>query len=911
MGGLARRAQQGQPLGRDDALKARETLAIFNRGLVSRRALARVDVGRVTLSAEQQTNWIPRVLGSMSLRPGTEHHGSTRGDATGIYVPFVFAFDDSALLEMTNGAMRVWDDGDTLVARNAVSASITNGTFGTDLAGWTDADETGATSAWATGGYMSLTGTRYLEARRRQSISITEENTVHGLRVIVQRGPVLIRIGTTAGDDDVFTQAVLRTGTHSLAFTPGAATIHIELASSRDYPVLVDSVAFDVAGTLEMPTPWTGDHLQALRWQQVGDLVFVACDGLQQRRIERRDNNSWSVVLYETNDGPFVGPNTDGTRLTPSAIAGEITLTSSRSLFNSTSVGQIFRLTSQGQKVEASISAEGTFSDSIKITGVTSSRDITVARTGTWSATISLQRSIGEEGSWVTVATYTTNASITYNDALDNTIAFYRIGIETGNYTSGTAELSLTAVIGSITGVVRVITHVSATEVNAVVLSALGGTDATEVWEAGSWNGVDGYPTAVALYEGRLWWAGRGRIWGSVADAFDSFDPDFEGDAGPINRSVGDGAVDAINWLLPVQRLIAGSGTAEHSIRSTTFDEPVTPTNFNVKEASTQGSKAAPVVRYDSRGVFVHRCGSRLYEIEYDLQKADYASLDLTALVPELGEAGFSRIAVQRQPDTRIYAVRDDGTIALMVRDPAEDVLAWVELETDGDVVDIAVLPGTIEDRVFWIVKREVNGSTVRFHEEMARVDQCRGGTVNRQADAAVLYSGAATSTLTGYDHLEGKAVVVWGGGADLGTFTVSGGEVDLGDVEVSDAWGGLGYRARYKSSKLAAETQLGLSLTQRRRIDHLGLILADTHAQGLKYGGDFETMDELPLVEKGVAIDTASVWDSYDNDMISFNGEWTTDARLCLEANAPRPCTVMAAVLNVDTQSKATGSAR
>src|SRR3546814_6531374 len=78
---------------------------------------------------------------------------------------------------------------------------------------------------------------------------------------------------------------------------------------------------------------------------------------------------------------------------------------------------------------------------------------------------------------------------------------------------------------------------------------------------------------------------------------------------------------------------------------------------------------------------------------------ADYGSLDLTLLVPEHGDPGFTHLAVQRKPGTRIHCMRVDGTVAVLIYQPAEEVKCWVEVETDGDVEDIVVLPGTGEDR--------------------------------------------------------------------------------------------------------------------------------------------------------------------------------------------------------------------
>ncbi|HET7409260.1 MAG TPA: hypothetical protein VFJ13_03605, partial [Paracoccaceae bacterium] len=277
----------------------------MNRGVVSRLALARVDLERIGLSAEEQTNWMPRTLGSMMLRPGLGYLGSARGDAAAKIVPFVFAADDVALVEVTDSILRVWVD-DAPVRRAAVSSAVANGTFGSAITSWTDADESGAASAWATGGYLSLTGTGFNAAIVRQQVTVAtaDRNTEHALRIVVERGPVTLRVGSTAGDDDYIRQTGLGAGTHSLAFTP-AGDFHIQFSNRAARAALVDSVSVEGAGRLELPVPWTADDLGLLRWAQSADVIFVACDGHQQRRIERRGVRSWSIVLYQPLDGPF------------------------------------------------------------------------------------------------------------------------------------------------------------------------------------------------------------------------------------------------------------------------------------------------------------------------------------------------------------------------------------------------------------------------------------------------------------------------------------------------------------------------------------------------------------------------------------------------------------------------------
>src|SRR3990167_8631102 len=100
----------------------------FNRGIVSPLALARVDLQRSALSAEQQTNWMAWALGAMMLRPGLQYIGATASNAAGRMIEFIRSLTATHILEFTNAAMRVWTS-DALVTRAAVSSAMTNGTF--------------------------------------------------------------------------------------------------------------------------------------------------------------------------------------------------------------------------------------------------------------------------------------------------------------------------------------------------------------------------------------------------------------------------------------------------------------------------------------------------------------------------------------------------------------------------------------------------------------------------------------------------------------------------------------------------------------------------------------------------------------------------------------------------------------
>ncbi len=908
--------------------EANISILAFNRGRISKKALARVDLARMAFSADEQTNLPPRVLGSMSLRPGWQHLLATAGNAVAKYLPFIFSTTDTALPEITATGIR-FAVSDAIITRASVSTTIANGTFDSDLTSWTDNDESGGVSAWLTGGYLELVGTLFDAAIRRQQVTVAsgDRGVEHGVTFTIERGPVSIKIGSTTGGAEYISEKELGTGTYSFVFTP-TGDFHIELAGRAQAKSLVDSVAVDASGDFTLPGPWTASDLDNLRWTQSADVLFISCKGFQQRRLERFDltSKSWAISLYEPSDGPFRGINISTITLAPSALVGDITLTASRALFDANHVGALFSITSIGQKVSAALTGEDQFTDddSMRVIGVGSTRVFDVDITGTWVATITLQRSISEPGSWVDVNSWTANVDTTHNDGLDNQIAFYRIGIKTGDYTSGTPTVTLENSSGGIKGVVRVTAHTSATVVSAAVLSNLGGTGASRDWFEGSWSTFRGYPSAVAFYEGRLWWAGKGFFFGSISDAFDSFDEDFEGDAGPINRSIAAGPVDVINWLLPLQRLLAGTAGAEVSARSTSFDEPLTPTNFNLKDAATQGSAAVPAVKVDGNGIFLQAGGTRVFELSFSLQSNDYIPTDLTDIIPEIGEPRIVRMAIQRQPDTRLHCVRSDGTVGMLVREPANEVLAWIDIETrSGDSVeDVVILPGTVEDTVYYQVARSVNGSTVRYLEKWALESETVGGTLNKQADSFATFtnSPAAASIPAGTcSHLVDETVVVWADGlclkdanGDIATFTVAGdggvAALTNGGTSYSATTGivGLAYRGRFKSTKLAYASQLGTALTQRKRLSHLGLLLANTHPLGVKYGPNFDTLDDMPLIDdEGAEVDTDAIWAEYDKDMFEFPGGWGPDERLCLEMNAPRPATVLGVVVGIDEHDK------
>ncbi len=888
---------------------ARKLLLAFNRGVVSALGLARIDLKRMGMSAETQTNWMPRVLGSMMLRPGFGYKDNTRSDLQSRLMPFVFSEDDTAQVEISASTIYVRID-DSRITRPAVTSAVTNGSFDSNVTSWTDIDESGCTSAWLSGGYLQMIGNGTNFAGRKQQVTTVETGTEHALRVIINRGSAIFKVGSSDLGEQYVSETRLGRGDHSLAFTP-TGDFYITVTSELSYTVLIDSIEVESAGVMSLPTLWTAAaDLKKLRWDQSGDVIYVAANGFANRKIERRAARSWSVVFYEPVDGPFRVQNTSKTTIATSAISGDVTLTASKSIFKSTHVGGLFRVASVGQTVTASIAAQDTFTGAIRVTGVDTGRVFSIVITGISDSTVTVQYSVGAEGAWVDLATtYVAPVSTSYDDGQDNQIIYYRIGIKTGDYGTDTCVCTLSYAAGSISGVARINAYSSGTSVTANILKDFGATSASADWWEGEWSDFRGYPTATRLHEGRLWWLGKDKIWGSISDAYESFDDEFIGDAGPISRSIGSGPIAIIHWALSLGRLLMGTASNSTDIdaamiegdsvlgaRSSSFGEPLTPSNFNLKDEI-------------GRAVYVDRSKQRLYELtpsqsEYTGGVSGYESLDLSVFTPDFNSAGIVQIAVQIKPDVRIHCVRADGTVGVLIFDRLENVICWITVTTPGAtglVEDVSVLPGAVEDQVYYIVKRTVNSATVRTIEKWALESECVGDDLTKLADGFVVYDSTSTTTpfTTELLHLRDETVEVWADGKDVGTHTVSAAGAITLSVAASKVVAGLGYTAQFKGTKLASVE--GVGLNERKKVSGLGFILKDTHYQGLKFGPSFSNLDNLPKVVAGSTQADDTVWSEFDEPVIPFKGVWDTDSRICLQAAAPRPCTVLAAVGEIE----------
>jgi len=492
----------------------------FNAGEIGKEIQGRTSLERYAATADILENMWPLPEGPMTLRPGfgfySEFESLTR------LRRWVFSLDQKHLMAFSDNELRIVQDGGVL-ARPAVSSTVTNGAFAA-LTGWTNISAGGGSAA-ASSGFLTLASDGTSIAGVRQQVSTSNAGTLHALRVVVARGPVKLKVGSASGGDQYITTTELRTGTHSLAFTP-TGSYWIEIWSSLKRTILVDSATIEAAGDLVLPTPWLAADYNTLRFEQSRDVLYVSYGTGVKKRIERRAANSWSITDSDEKDGPFLEANVDESiSITPSVTSGNGTLTASVGVFQAGHVGALWKLTHAGQLVSRAVTAENQFSDPVRVTGVgAASRTVTVNITGSWSdITVTVQKSIGNPGDWSDVSSYTANqSSVTIVDGSDNEIVYYRIGVKTGNYPAGVAvsnavnngsgliRLTVTSTTGWSTGEAKLISGVGGvtnangtftiTVINATTIDLQASTFAGTYTSGGSVG--PGIPTVQLSYGG-------------------------------------------------------------------------------------------------------------------------------------------------------------------------------------------------------------------------------------------------------------------------------------------------------------------------------------------------------------------------------------------------------------------------
>lgn len=536
---------------------------------------------------------------------------------------------------------------------------------------------------------------------------------------------------------------------HTADFTPSTRAAHtnrvyVQFYHRANAGRIIDNVAFIGTTRYLVDHPYLEEELPELQWQQIGDKLYLTHREYWPRRLERRGHRSWSLVRHLPNDGPLSDINTTAITVAGSAVNGEINLTASEALFDAGDEGVVFRLTGAGQTRTAVATSGDIATAGIKVTGVGSAaRTFRYDITGTFVATVTLQRSSGNENDYTDFQIFTVPTSATFFDALDNQTWFYRLVVKAGQYTSGTVNMQLTYAGGSSEGTVRVISVQNPKVATAEVIDTLASTTPVLTWRKSAWNGNERYPSSVAHAYARLWFGRDIELWASRSDNFNSFQDGEDADQA-ISATLA--SAGQIRWMASLGHLVIGSSTREMLGVPNTTSQPVGPTNFQTVPGTHRGGQARMPVVADGSVMFMSRTGRRLIQFTQNpkaLSETSYVGVDLNELSPDALEEGVVKITMQKNPEPRVYVLLKSGVVKVLLfrRDVGDlGIAAWATINSKrGFIEDVNVTAEPERDAVWFVVRRLVNGVFQRSVQKFGALETVGDGD-DYCLDAALSY---------------------------------------------------------------------------------------------------------------------------------------------------------------------------
>lgn len=691
----------------------------------------------------------------------------------------------------------------------------------------------------------------------------------------------------------------------------------------------------------EIATPYLTADLFDLQFEHSADVTYITHPDYEPRKLQRTASTpTFTLTALSFEDGPFLNMNEDNTdTITVSEIAAggiatgaSVTLTavgctpfvtgttaghspSGSAATSKSTTGALFKI------VHSLGKADGTSNVNKSFTSATSSDSLLVYKgihwyfvtNGTWTGQITLQRSY-DNSVWEIVHTVSSqNNDNNKTDMIEkNGDAYYKMVSTKGAYAawSGTADCQFFVSDLSHTGIVKITAVASTTSATATVLATISSTDATHRWAEGAWSNYRGWPISVAISpEERLTFAGSTsyplNVWGSVSGDYTSMKEGTLDDDAIIFSLVGAGQQNQVRWILSKNALIIGTYGGEHVLGGANEDEALTPTNVHAEMQSSYGSSSVAGLMINNAIVFLQRGGRKLREMIYAYTEQAYVSDDLTTFSNHITESGITNMAYQRSPDPILWCIRTDGQIAIMGYEKKQDFDSWARFVTytsngtvESDFESACIIPTSGEEDQIWVsVERKIGASTYRYIEYFST----RAFTAQNDAyfvDCGITYDGVSTTTITGLGHLEGETVQVQGNGANLGTYTVSGGAITLTSA-VTSAKIGLYYPTSVKPTKLDIG---GLGISTTKKISKA--IISFYRTLGGRCGSDSSNMETITFRTGADHLGSPpSLFTGIKE--ISFPGGYEREGNIIIEQKEPLPMTVLGIALDLGVENE------
>ena len=463
-------------------------------------------------------------------------------------------------------------------------------------------------------------------------------------------------------------------------------------------------------------------------------------------------------------------------------------------------------------------------------------------------------------------------------------------------------------------GYAKITAVTDTTNATIEILTTLSASTATADWRLGSFSDTTGHPSSVTFFEQRLVFAGTSNepqtLFFSRSGDYENMDANIGGtiaDDDAIIYTIASNQVNAIRFMTATRTLIVGTAGGEFTVSGGGTDVAITPTNILIKKQSNHGAANVDAISAGNATLFLQRAKRKIRELAYNFDVDGYLAPDMTILAEHITEGGITQMAYQQEPNQIVWMTRSDGELVGLTYQREQQVTAWHRQIFGGSFgsgnavcESVAVIPtDDTEYQVYVIVKRTINSITRRYVEYLNNFDFTEtDNTTFNFLDSQLDYSGSATTTITGLEHLEGQTVSILADGSTHPDKTVSSGAITL-DRSSTKVKVGLSYTSLLQTMRLDAGAANGTSQGKTKRIYDISLRLFES--VGVEVGPDLSNMERIPFRSSADDMGTAIPVFTGDKE-IEFRGNYETDGFIFVRQTQPLPLTVLSLYPNLVT---------
>lgn len=344
-----------------------------------------------------------------------------------------------------------------------------------------------------------------------------------------------------------------------------------------------------------------------------------------------------------------------------------------------------------------------------------------------------------------------------------------------------------------------------------------------------------------------------------------------------------------IRHIVPLSQLLLLTASSEWRVTSVNSDA-ITPASISVRPQSYIGANNVQPVVVNNSLLYAAARGGHVREMGYDWQASGFITGDVSIRSAHLfDEYDIVDMAYSKAPHSLVWLVSSSGLLLGLTYVPDQKIGAWHRHDTDGVFESCACVAEGREDVLYVVVRRVINGATVRFVERMA------SRQINALPEAFFVDCGAAYSsdtavtTVSGLDWLEGKTVSILADGAVQPQQVVTSGTITL-EQAAYNVTVGLPIVADAETMPLTVINATAGLQGRGKSVDRVWLRV--WQSSGIWVGPDTDTMVEYkPRTSEVYGAPPALKTGELE---IALRAQWSQNGQIAIRQLDPLPLTLV-----------------